>query len=405
MMENAGFPSARPRKRVCIVATVPFAIRVFMGPHVAALGEAYDVTLVSDGPATELSGLLGANVTFRATQIERKIAIIRDLRALFQLWRVFRRGGYDVVHSIMPKAGLLAMLAARAAGVPRRVHTFTGQVWATRRGWSGSLLRLLDRVLAANATHLLADGHSQRRFLIEEGVAAPSRLTVLADGSFAGVDIQKFSFDAAARRRTRLAHAIPDDAVVFMYLGRLNREKGLTDLAEAFARAAVRCARVRLFVVGPDEEGLDRTFEELAERFAGRVHRSGYTMRPEDYLLAADVLCLPSYREGFPNAPLQAAAIGIPTLGSRIYGITDAVEDGVTGVLHEPAAVPEIAEAMVTLTLNDGLRARLGAAAHRRVVTTFSQSRLTTAFTDYYRTVLLSDDQGGHLQHSARHGE
>jgi glycosyltransferase involved in cell wall biosynthesis len=381
------------RKRVCIVATVPFAIRVFMGPHVVALSEEYDVTLVTAGSSTELDGLLGRHTTLTAVHIERKIALGKDLRALFQLWRVFRKGRFDVVHSIMPKAGLLAMLAARLAGVPHRVHTFTGQVWAARSGLSAILLRWLDRVLAVNATQLLSDSHSQRRFLIENGITAPSRLTVLLEGSFAGVDLERFAFDEAMRRDTRATHRIPDDAVVFMYLGRLNRDKGLGDLAGAFADAASRNARVHLFMVGPDEDDLEATFVKLGEQFPGRVHRAGYTLRPEEYLSAADVLCLPSYREGFPNVPLQAAAAGIPTLGSRIYGITDAVEDGVTGVLHTAASVPEIAGAMLVLASDDDLRRRLGEAAHRRVAAKFSQRRLTTAFKEFYRSFLYRVDE------------
>ncbi len=376
------------RRHICVVATVPFAIRMFMRPHIASLGSSCDVTIVTSGNSGELTGLFGGNVRVVPVEIARKIALGKDLRALFELWRIFRRENFDVVHSIMPKAGTLAMLAARVAGVRIRLHTFTGQVWGTQTGPKALLLKTLDRLLASNATHLLADSHSQRRFLIANAITRPSAIEVLADGSIVGVDVERFAFNDAARRRIRSASGIPEDGVVFMYLGRLNRDKGVIDLMHAFAEIAVQDERPHLFIVGPDEDRIEERISQLTQRFPSRVHRAGYTLLPEEYLSCADVLCLPSYREGFPNVPLQAAAAGIPTLGSCICGITDAVEDGVTGVLHAPGSIAEIARGMTRLASDVSLRQRLGKAARRRVVAAFSETRLTAAFADYYRRIL-----------------
>ncbi len=228
------------RNHICVVATVPFAMRVFMGPHLAALACIYDITIVTSDNSNELLGLCGRNVRVVPILIERKISLGKDLRALFKLWRVFRKEHFDAVHSITPKAGMLAMLAARLAGVRIRLHTFTGQVWVTQAGLKALLLKTLDRVLAANATHLLADSHSQRRFLIANGITRASVIEVLAEGSLVGVDIERFAFSDSARKRIRSGNHIPEGDVVFMYLGRLNRDKGVIDLLHAFAEVAVR---------------------------------------------------------------------------------------------------------------------------------------------------------------------
>ena len=380
------------RKRICIVSTVPFVLRWFMAPHINLLSREYDVTLVASGSAADLAGLLGDGVSFFSMQIERKISPIKDLVALLGLWRLFRKERFDCVHSIMPKAGLLAMVAARLARVPHRLHTFTGQVWATKKGPGRTLLKLLDKVLVANATRVLADGHSQRQFLIENTIVKPDDITVLADGSFGGGNVQRCSYHASARERIRKEFHIPGDSVVFLFLGRLNKDKGLLDLSRAFATVASVATNAHMLIVGPDEDGLEADFAALAQQFPGRVHRFGYTDYPEDFLSAADVLCLPSYREGFPNVPLQAAAVGLPTLGSRIYGITDAVEDGVTGMLHEPAAVAEIADAMQLLAANESLRRRLGYAARARVLDKFSEERVTRAFFSFYQEMFSASN-------------
>ncbi len=376
------------RKRICFVATIPFAMKVFMRPHIDVMRLDYDVTLVANGSTEELADLLGCHVSFIPVRIERKISLKKDVFALAKLWSLFRKEKFDCVHSFMPKSGLLAMLAARFAGVPLRFNTFTGQVWATQKGFRRLLLRSLDKVLAMNTTRVLADSHSQRLFLIENNFVKAHEIVVLAGGSFGGVNITRFQYSQKARQRVRSRHSIPRGAIVFLFMGRLNREKGLLDLSRAFAAAAHQDSNLHLLVVGPDEEGLEAEFTALAQRFPGRVHRFGYTDCPEAYMSAADVICLPSYREGFGSVLIEAASVGIPAIASRIYGITDAVEDGITGILHPPTSDREITRAMLLLASDGSLRRRMGDAAREKVIREFSEARVTKAFADFYRDML-----------------
>lgn len=380
--------STAARPRLCFVTAVPLTLRAFFRTHIERLAPHYDIVLVASGTAADVSGLLLPHVTFESVAIERKISPARDLGSLVKLYRLFRAGQFDCVHSMTPKAGLLAMLAARAAGVPHRVHTFTGQVWATRTGWFRSFLRALDRQLASSATRLLADSESQRDFLVANGVAERAKIEVLGDGSVAGVDVDRFRPSPEARHTIRQALGIAADAIVFVFVGRLSRDKGIADLCAAFAAIAAEDLRLHVMVVGPDEEGLGRELAALGQRFPGRIHVLDYVDRPEDYLAASDVLLLPSYREGFGVVVIEAAAAGLPAIASRIYGVTDAVQDGVTGVLHAPAAAGEMAEAMRRLANDDAVRARLGLAARERALRLFSRDRVSAAFAGFYAQLL-----------------
>jgi len=373
------------RKQVCIVSTVPVALKWFLTPHIELLSKEYDITLVTHGVADDLSHLLNRNVSFVPVRIERTLSPTHDLLALIMLWRLFRHAHFDSVHSIMPKSGLLAMVAAHMAAVPVRVHTFTGQVWANKSGIRRHLLRYADTVLAMNATHVLADSHSQRRFLLENNVVNASSIRVLADGSISGVNPSRFKYVAGARERIRLEHAIPHDAVVFLFLGRINRDKGIVDLFTAFGIAANSNSRLHLLIVGPDEDDLESEGTALSGRVPGRVHRVGYTDCPEHYMSASDVFCLPSHREGFGTVIIEAASVGLPSIASRIYGITDAVLDGVTGILHAPGSTAEMAHAMLLLASDDTYRLRMGRAARERAVERFSEERVLTAFAGFYR--------------------
>ena len=360
-----------------------------MTPHVRRLSQVYDITLISNGSDEYLKDLLNENVRYVSLPIERKILPWKDLKALFIFYKFFIKNDFVAVHSITPKAGLLVMAAARFAGIPLRIHTFTGQVWATKKGIFREILKFMDKIMAFNASAVLSDSPSQSEFLIENKIVKRGDITVLADGSFAGVDTKRFFPNEKVRSEIRSQYNLNGDDTAFLFIGRLNLEKGLKDLAKAFAKVAAQNPKTKLLIVGPDDEdGLEKIFSELASQFPGQVHRVGYTTRPEDFMAAADVFCLPSYREGFGSVLIEAAATQLPSIASRIYGITDAVEDQVTGILHEARSEKEIEQAMLLLSSDKELRLKMGKAARERAIEKFSEERVTGEFLKFYQKAL-----------------
>ena len=359
-------------------------LSAFMAPHVRVMSRSWAVTLVATGTRDTVSELCGPNVTFERVVINRRISIAADVVSLVELWRLFRRHRFHAVQTISHKAGLLGMIAARAAGVPVRVHWFTGQIWATRRGFSRWLLKSLDRVLVRCSTHLLADSGSQRAFLIDQGVVRPGQVTVLGHGSVCGVDTSRFTPDLTRRREIRDRFNIPETAVIALFLGRLTHDKGLPDLAAAFDGASAACPELHLLVVGPDEGGLKASMEQRLAHVADRVHFEVQTAQPEAFMAAADVFMTPSLREGFGLTVIEAAACGIPAIATRIYGLSDAVADGESGILVDVADVGALSTAMVRLATDHALRRQMGEAARRRVESFFMQADLTEAFCAFY---------------------
>lgn len=372
-------------KNICIVVSSPMTARAFLGGSIAALGTRYAVDLVADvADAADLGGVT-RHARIVPVPIRRRIAPLADLAALFSLHVLFRRERYAAVSSVTPKAGMLALLAAVLAGVPLRIHMFTGQVWATRKGWQRCLLKAADRLMARLATHVLADSPSQRDFMVAEGIAAAEKIHVLGYGSICGVDGERFRPDATRRAGIRREHNIPEEAVVFLFLGRINRDKGVLDLADAFATLD---DPAWLMVVGPDEGNLRADMEHRLGDALTRTRFVGHTDRPEEFMAAADAFCLPSYREGFGMVVIEAAAAGIPAIGSRIYGVTDAIEENVTGLLHRAGDVRELAGLMALLERDPGRRRAMGRAALERTQRMFSSEAVTRAWLDYYRQLL-----------------
>ena len=376
------------KRKACVVVASEMTLRTFLVAQLVAMQARYDVTVVVNTTNPALLEDLGVSARLRPLPIERAIAPLCDLRCLASLVRLMRTERFDLVHSMTPKAGLLAMIAARIARVPVRIHTFTGQVWATRTGIARAALRSLDKMLARTATFVLADSQSQRAFLASEGVVSASKIAVLANGSVSGVDATRFRPDPVRRRVIRESLGIPMTDVVLLFVGRINRDKGVMDLARAFAILADRRADIRVLVVGPDEEGLTRAIHDVCSRHLARLHFCAYTNAPEDFMTASDILCLPSYREGFGTVIIEAAAAGLPAVASRIYGLVDAVVDGETGLLHEPADFDGLAGQLERLISSPELRRSLGAAARVRAARDFSQPTITSAVLDVYSRLL-----------------
>lgn len=379
-------------KKIAIVVAAPITARVFLARQIRALAERYEVLLVVNlqGSVDTLDDL-SEHVRIVSLPIMRDIQLAKDLRALWRLVRLFRQERLELVHSVSPKAGLLSCLAGWLARVPVRLHTFTGQVWVTRSGLARWLLKGFDKMIARLTTIILVDSHSQRDFLVANGVVDASTALVLGNGSISGVNVERFRPATDRRDAIRRELAITASAVVVLFVGRLKVDKGILDLALAFRRIHQRMPDAVLVIVGPDEEQLrGRLIADLAEAAAATRFVS-YTKRPEDYMAMSDLFALPSYREGFGSVVIEAAACAVPAVASRIYGLTDAIEEGSTGLLFEPGNIEEIHAALATLLGDRELRMRMGRQAMHRARERFSQEVLTDAWCALYRRLLGED--------------
>ncbi|HDS0916916.1 TPA: glycosyltransferase family 4 protein [Pseudomonas putida] len=342
--------------RVARISTVPFFVVTQLSAQLRALNDAgADVDVIASND--DMSEVLQSrkDLTFIPVEIAREISPLKDLRSLIQLVILFRKRGYDIVHSTTPKAGLLAAIAGRIAGTQIRLHTFTGQPWVTMSGFKKHLLKFCDWLIARLNTHNFTDSVSQREFLVQEGVISSNKVSVIGVGSLAGVDMdrfdaQRFSPEFIAQTRNELE--IPQDAKVLLFVGRVTPEKGIGELMEAFITLRAVHADLFLVLVGPYEaEGREVVESHLAGDCAGYVKVLGLQEVPEKFMAASDLLCLPSYREGFGTVVIEAAAMGLPTVGTDIYGLNDAVVNGETGLLvpvRNPGALSDAIDALLS---------------------------------------------------------
>ena len=363
----------------------PMSVVVFLLPHLNALQSDWSLRVFANSSEADLLRKRGLNIPVEFAPIKRQISPLSDFKALFWLFNKFKVERPFAVHTLTPKAGLLGMIAAWLARVPVRVHTFTGQIWVTRQGPMRWILKFADKCIAVLATDLLVDSPSQLRFLIQEGVVKAQDGVVFGAGSICGVDTKRFSPNTSVRHQVRCEMGSDNDALVCLYLGRLNKDKGVMDLANAFAQLAEKHPKAELWVVGPDEDEIYTQMKSTLAAWSQQVRRVAYTDQPERFMQAADLFCLPSYREGFGSSVIEAAACGVPALASRIYGLTDAVIEDKTGWMYEVGNVQELVSKLDEL-FKEPIKLQLkGAAARVHAVQLFEQNFVVSQMVSFYK--------------------
>lgn len=372
---------------------MPFFVVTQLSAQLQALHHAgADVHVIAsdDDMGNTLHGM--DYVRFVPVSIPREISPLRDLLSLIHLTMVFRRGRYKIVHSTTPKAGLLTALAGLLAGVPVRIHSYTGQPWVTMKGLKKAILIGCDRLIGKLNTHCYTDSRSQRDFLVSAGVVTPSKLSVIGSGSLAGVDVERFDaqrFNSCEKQALRAALGIPDISKVVLFVGRVTRDKGIAELLKAHMQLLEAGEDVYLLMVGPDEaDGLDIVRVLGGQGHSDSIKLLGFSAEPEKYMAISDLLCLPSYREGFGTVVIEAAAMGLPTVGTAIYGLTDAVVEGETGLLVPVGDDRALAQALSSLLQDPHKLRAMSANARQRARNEFDSKRLSALLIEQYEGFL-----------------
>jgi glycosyltransferase involved in cell wall biosynthesis len=373
------------KKEIIFLTSHPMSVVSFLLPHIKALDNIFNVRVIANTCKSTLLQQHGLDIRIERVSVVRHISLWKDLRAFWSLFEQFRDSSPFAVHTITPKAGLLGIGAAWLARTPMRVHIFTGQVWVTRSGPMRWLLKFTDKCIATLATDILVDSPSQRTFLIDQGVISAERSRVLGAGSVCGVNTQRFCPSPAVRESLRNELSTRTNAFVCLYLGRLNRDKGVLDLANAFLLFAKIKPNSELWIVGPDEANWFEQMQVILKEVSSQVKRVDYTSQPEKFMQAADIFCLPSYREGFGSSVIEAAACGLPTLASRIYGLTDAVMEEKTGWMYESGNINELTAKLIDINSDPVDLVDKGIKARRYAKEFFDEVTITNVMIDFYK--------------------
>ena len=377
------------RPKLAYVTTHAISAENLMNGQLTFLRErGFDITVIA-APSESLDIVCEREqVQTIPIPIEREISPLADVRTLAKLCGILRTLRPDIVNAGTPKAGLLGMVAAKLTGVPVRLYTLRGLRLETTSGFKKRLLTATEQIAASCAQQVICVGESLRQEYVRRKLVRPDKTVVLRHGSSNGVNAERFQYSVEQFIRIgqlRESLKIPADAPIIGFVGRLTRDKGLVDLHDAYRRLLAEFPDLRLILIGGPEEGdpiPSQTWQRITEH--PQIIRTGAIKDVSLYYGLFDVFVFPSYREGFPNVPMEAAAAGVPVVGYSATGTLDAVADGVTGLLvplHDSAT---LAAATACYLRNPILRRRHGEAGRRRVLTDFRREDLWHSLADLY---------------------
>ena len=375
------------KKKIIRMSNIPISMDIFCRDLLRELSEDYEVVALSS-PGKELDSIKEREgVRTIALPMERRMSPFKDLGSLRRLVKLFKKEKPVMVHSMNPKAGLLGMMAAKIARVPVRVHTFTGLVFPSATGLKRFILKTTDRITCRCATHVIPEGEGVKKDLLA-GHITKKPLKVLGYGNIRGVDMDWY--DRTPEVLSKAAGLVREDLFTFVFVGRIAADKGVRELVTAFSRILEKRKDVRLLLVGYSEED-DPVGEDIWKIIDGSdqiVFTGGLVSDVRPYLAASDCLVLPSYREGFPNSPLEAGAMGLPCIVTDINGSNEIIAEGENGLIVPVKDTEALYSAMVKLLENKDLCRKMGENARPMVASRYSREIVWNSLKEFYREIL-----------------
>jgi glycosyltransferase involved in cell wall biosynthesis len=382
------------KHRIIKIVTSSNAFLWHISSTLEHLSDKYDIYII--GNDLEKYKKQFKDVRFININIKRKPALFKDLVSLISLIYYFIKIKPILVHSIMPKSGLLTAISGFIARVPIRLHTFTGQVWYTKKGLFRYILKSLDKLIIMLNTECLADSLSQAKYLDSQLVKNKNKeLKVINHGSICGINLNQVTKvlhgnNIRKLQEIRYKYDINENDFVFCYMARKTRDKGAIDIIDAFNRVKKEAKNklIKLLYIGPYEENINLT---LRQTFSfNQIVDIGLVKNPLDYLSISNVFCLPSYREGFGNVIIDAAALGIPSIGYDIIGLKDSIIHEKTGIACPVGNVEMFSKFMLKIMLDDKYRIKLANQSKKNAHEKFSSKDLSKGYEKFYNHLIKS---------------
>jgi glycosyltransferase involved in cell wall biosynthesis len=323
----------------------------------------------------------------------RRPNIWKDIKSLFATFFWLRRIKPDILHTHTPKAGLIGMIAGFFAGVPIRLHTVAGIPWMETSGILRTIYKFIESLTYIFATKIYVNSKGLHNFLLDEMSFACDKYKIIGSGSSNGIDMNYFSKDAIidCRKSLRQIYSLPQNAFIWIYVGRIVKDKGINELIEAFIQMD---SNHTLLLVGPFEDDQDPISDKARTiiNSHSNIFIYGFQKDVRPFMKLADALVFPSYREGFPNVPLQAAAMGLPQIATNINGCNEIVLTGVNGLLIPPKNVEALVTAMRRMSKDSNLRLEMSLNSRNSIIEGYSRlviwSLLEEEYDELYNKIL-----------------
>lgn len=374
------------------LTTVPVSLDKLLEGQLNFMSAYYEVVAISGASdlLTKVANKEGVRVI--PITFTRTISPIKDIIAVIRIYRIFRFEKPFIVHTHTPKAGTLGMLAALLARVPNRLHTVAGLPLLEITGMKRKLLDIVEKFTYMFATKVYPNSFGLYDVILKNKYANKEKLKVIGNGSSNGIDTSFFNPDLVkkeTRERLKEELGISEKDFVFIYIGRLVKDKGINELVEAFKSLNQKYPAAKLLLIGNFEKDLYpiKNETEVEIKNNNSIIFAGYQSDVRAYYAVSDVLTFPSYREGFPNVPMQASAMGIPSIVTDINGCNEIIEDGVNGFIIPVKDTKALYDKMEYLFLNRNVTLKMGSLARIPICEKYERTFVWNEILKEYRSL------------------
>ncbi|MBC1887772.1 glycosyltransferase family 4 protein [Listeria booriae] len=347
--------------------------------------QGYDIHLICS-PSGEIDQMLPENITLHDVRMKREISPFSDLLSLLQIIMIYLKVRPNITNVSTPKASLLCMIAAFLTRTPTRIYSVIGLRFETCTGKKRKLLHFIEKLVCKLSTTCLAVSSSLKEVLVDERLASREKIHVLGSGSYNGLDLAEFQLDEAEVASLKKQYLPDKQHKVIGYVGRLTKDKGIDDLVAAFTELSEEHENLKLFLVGDFEVG-DMVTPLTKKRIEEHQHiiKIGFVPKTASYYRLMDVFILPTYREGFGNVILEAAAANVPVVTTNVTGAKDAIIPNETGLLVEAGHIAGMKEALMRLLEDNDLAKKLSENGRMRVGREFRSEIIWQQLDKVYR--------------------
>lgn len=372
--------------------TVPISLKTLLkGQHRFMANNGFNVIGVAS-KGKELHDVhVEENIPVVALEMTRTISPFKDLQSLWKFYRLCKKEKPTIVHSHTPKAGLVAMLGAKVAGVPIRLHTVAGMPLMEAKGIKRLVLDIVEKITYASATGVYPNSNKLYDFIIDNRYSSPKKVKVIANGSSNGINTSFFCKDQMLEEQKSLIrknlNILPED-FVFIFVGRLVGDKGLNELIKAFKE--LKKDSVKLLLVGSLEAELDPLHTETLQEIEDNpnIISGGFQKDVRPYFAISNALVFPSYREGFPNVVMQAGAMELPAIVSDINGCNEIIIEGKNGTIIPVKNVDAVKDAMEMMLTDKELYLNMKGNARQMITERYEQQVVWDALLTEYKSLL-----------------
>ncbi|GGC88380.1 glycosyl transferase family 1 [Flavobacterium lutivivi] len=376
------------KKTLIRITTVPISLEKLLSGQLEFMSEFYNVIAVSS--EKENLEKLGKKINLPVfpVNLTRQITPIKDLSALFRLFVFFKKSKPLIVHTHTPKAGTIGMIAAKLAGVPLRLHTVAGLPLLETTGKKRKLLDFVEKITYSCANHVYPNSKGLKDIIIENNYCNPKKLKVIANGSSNGIDTSYFNptlFSENEKVDLKKKIGINEDDFVFIFVGRLVKDKGINELIAAFSK--LQYPKNKLLLVGDYENELDPLLPETLEMIESNknIISTGFQYDVRPYFAISDALVFPTYREGFPNVVMQAGAMNLPCIVTDINGCNEIIIEDKNGIIIPVKDESAIFEAMKSFISDSEKLQEMKENARQLIVSRYEQKIVWKAIFDEYK--------------------